>query len=426
MSVGFAKSRLLRRSVPLVTAMIAVLGLSAACSSSGGTATTSAGGGAAKFSGAPIKLGMITDVGTAVDFSDEIVTAKASVRALNAKGGINGHEVTFELCNEALNPNTAVTCARKMVSDHVMAMVGDYVVTADAEVATIFRNAGIANVAANTLGPLQTDPNSYLLDGGQTYYNAAQAVALQKVGAKRVGLLLLDAPTTLPYKAFYQKAFGQLGMKLVNTTLVPQVTTDLSPQAANLMSSSPDALNTNASEPADYSVFKEMAQLGFKGDFAVSGDLLTEAEINQLGSLANQLVFASPFPPVGAATQFPGLVEFKKDMAAEKAAGVAVPTFNEFNKSLALGSYLGVVAIGEIANQYHATDAASFKKAINEAKDVPMRGLMPPWTPNKSLTPKDPRASNGSYFFYRDVNGKAVLLNSKPTDVTDTVNAGSS
>ena len=334
MSVGLGKIRSLRRSVPLVTAMVAVLGLSAACSSSPGTATTTSGAAAHKFTGAPIKLGMITDAGTVVNFSDEIVTAKAAVRALDAKGGINGHQVLFQWCNEALDPNTAVACARQMVSDHVMAMVGDYVVTADAEVGTILRDAGIANVAANTLGPLEDDPNSYLLDGGQTYYNAAQAVALKEVGAKRVGQLLLDAPTTLPYKLFYQRAFASLGIKLVNTTLVPQVTADLSPEAADLMGSSPDALNTNASPPADYAVFQDMAQLGFKGSFVVSGDLLTEAEIDQLGPLASQLVFASPFPPVGATADFPGLIQFKADMAAEKAAATLAcpPSTNSINR----------------------------------------------------------------------------------------------
>ena len=427
-------SRFFRRSVPLAAAMVAALALSAACSSSSGSASSdapSASSAAASssspmpaFHGAPIKLGMITNAGTAVDFSDEIVTAEAAVRALNAKGGIDGHEVVFVWCNEALDPNRALACAREMVSDHVMAMVGNYVVTADQDVAEILRSAGIANVAANTLGPLGNDPNSYLLDGGQVYYNAAQAEALKLIGAKNVALLLLDAPTTLPYEGFYQRAFSLLGIKLVKTVLVPQVTGDLSPQAADVMSSSPDSLNTNASEPADYSIFQEMAQLGYKGTFVVSGDLLTEAEINGLGSLASQLVFASPFPPVGASAQFPGLVQFQQDMAAEKAAGTTVPTFNQFNKSLALGSFLGVVAIGEIANKYGATDSAEFKKAIGEAKDVPMMGLIPPWTPTKSLTSKVPSASNGGYYFYRDVNGKAVLINTKPIDVTNLVNAG--
>ena len=50
---------------------------------------------------------------------------RAAARAINAAGGVNGHPLVVDSCNDQGDPNLSATCARKMVSDHVVATFGD-------------------------------------------------------------------------------------------------------------------------------------------------------------------------------------------------------------------------------------------------------------------------------------------------------------
>jgi ABC-type branched-subunit amino acid transport system substrate-binding protein len=418
-----AKTRL-ALAATAVTALLVAAGCSSSGSNSSGSASAAGGSGKAA-SGSVIKIGMIANVGTAVDYPDAVAGAKAQVRALNARGGINGHKVELDFCNEALDPNKANACARKMVADHVIATASNEVVTAEQAVNQILAKAGIANVGPNSYSVAATDPNSYPLYGTQIYINAAQIAYATKLGAKNIAWVRLDAPLTVGYIDFYKKAIPALGGTYGAVVNIPQVTADLSPQAATLVNSHPDAVNSNASAPADIAIWTQMAHLGYKGYYIASGDLLNLKQFQSLGSLASQVLVVSAFPPVGAVAQVPGLAQFQKDMRAEAASGDNdVPPVDEYTRQIVMNSYLSVLAIGNIANQAKATDAAAFKKAIGQAKNVDMAGIIAPWNPNSSINAKLPRVSDGSFYFFRLIDGKVKLESTQPTDVTSTVNAG--
>src|SRR3974377_1554089 len=109
-----------RSSLAIVGCAIAMLVVAAGCSSSGSGSASSTGSSA---SGTPLKIGLITVVGTALNFTDQLSAANAAIRQVNSEGGIDGHQVQLVFCNEALDPNKGAACARDMANDHVMAMV---------------------------------------------------------------------------------------------------------------------------------------------------------------------------------------------------------------------------------------------------------------------------------------------------------------
>ena len=136
-----------------------------------------------------IKVGMIADEGTAVDLSWAVATAQGALIRINAQGGIAGHHVQLIFCNEALDPNKAVACARQLMGDHVIAFVGNQPLAAEANVDELLRQ-GIANVAPSSYGPSDSDPNSYLLFGGQDFVNAAQLDFGIKYGGPKMAMLV--------------------------------------------------------------------------------------------------------------------------------------------------------------------------------------------------------------------------------------------
>lgn len=409
-------TRFRRVSVTAVIAGLAVAG----CSSSGHSSSTS------KSSAAVIKVGMIGDEGTSVDESYAVAAAQGATIRINSHGGIDGHQVQLVFCNEALDPNKAEACTRQLIGDHVIAFVGNQPLAAEANVDKLLRSAGIANVAASSYGPSDSDPNSYLLFGGQNYANGAQLEAGVKYGGKKMAESLLSSPLTNGYVSFYKKALPSLGGTMVGTASSLQTATDVSPQAAALVASHPDWINTNSSPQAVTGVVKAAVQLGFKGKVMVSGTELTLAEIQALGRAASRLLFVSPFPSVADAAKYPALQQFQSDMKAEAAAGnKAAPVSDAYVPFLALNDYFGMMAIYNIASQAKATDSASFKKAIDSAKSVSLGQGLPTWTPNKSISKVVPRASNGYFYFSQWSDGKDVQLESNPVDVTSVVNAGS-
>ena len=415
-----------RKSLLPCMTMAAVAALSvAACSSSGSSAASSstATAGASSFTGSPVKIGIIADVGTVVDWGPEVAAARGAVRQVNANGGINGHEVVLDFCNEDLNPNTARDCARQMVSDHVMAMADDGIITAESDDYKILAAANIANVGPVSFsGAAGSDPNSYLLRPDENYSIASLAEYAISSGDKRIALALLDSPLTATYKPLLSSVAPALGGQLVTTVTFPQVTSDVSTQAEALMSAQPDAVMLQAAPAAMLPLMKDMDALGYKGKFLSDGAQFTASDLAGLGTVANQLMFTSPFPPA-TATNILGIKEFRAAMTAEKAAGDAEAPAGDTVESYDIQAWADVTAIQRIANASKATDAASFKAAINATKDLSLDGVVPPWTPNQSDTAAaEPRVNNGAYYEYSWVNGTSVLASAKQIDVTSLIN----
>lgn len=404
---------------------VAVTGL-AACSSSGSSSssgsTTSGSSSGSATSGSVIKLGIITDVGGAVNDADEVAGARAAVRGLNKRGGINGHPVQLIFCNGALSPVTDGSCVRQMIGAKVMAMVGDEMVAYEESGDKLFSAAGIANVSPVAYSYDFQDPNTYLINSGQEFLNTAQDVAALKYGGKRDGYIVVNIPTTVPYMAAHKKLLPTLGATFAGDVEVPEVTTDYADPAAALNANKPDVINTDSTEASDIEIFKNMAALGFTGKEVVAADALTLSDFQGLGSLANRELIVGAFPPISAAAQFSGMEQFKSDMAAEVAAGdTADAGYLTFNRDVVLDAYFGVIAVQKIADQAKATTAAEFKTAINAAKAVDLGGVIPPWSPNTSVSTAVPRASNDAEYISEWNNGALKLLTSQPVKVAKMV-----
>jgi ABC-type branched-subunit amino acid transport system substrate-binding protein len=415
----------------LAAIVLVAAGCSSSKSSSSSTPTTSGSSSATgsssapKFTGSPIKIGTITTVGTAADLSDYLAASKGAVRAINARGGINGHEVVLDYCNEALDPNKGRACARQMVSDHVMATVANASITAEADVNKILADAGIANVGAISYsGASGTDPNSYLIFGTSDYSNVAMAASAVSQGYKRVAQLVVDLPAAANYIPLISKVVAASGGTYAGSAKVPQTAADLSTQAAALNNLKPDVVILNTSPAASLQIMRGMSALGYKGKFISKGSQFFQSDLTALGPIANQLLFVSPFPAVSD-TSVKGIAEFRADMAAEKAAGdSSAPTQDELVRNSAIDSWLAVIAVERIADQAKATDAASFKKAINAATNVGLDGVIAPWTPNKAAPAgaAAPRMTVTLYYLYSWTNGKSAVVSKTPIDVENLVN----
>src|SRR6478672_2827645 len=74
--------------------------------------------------GSPVKVGVISNGKTpTIDNSQETPVAEATAQWINEyQGGIGGHPIQLEICNDGNEPGKAVDCANQMIRDGVVAV----------------------------------------------------------------------------------------------------------------------------------------------------------------------------------------------------------------------------------------------------------------------------------------------------------------
>jgi branched-chain amino acid transport system substrate-binding protein len=368
---------------------------------------------------------MIVPIHATVDYSEAVSAAKGAIRAVNKAGGVNGHPLQLITCNSVLTPTTEQACDRTIIGDKVTATVGNALYTAEGFGDSAFKAAGIAQIGNYPSGISETDPNSYLFFGGQTYANAGQIAGATKWVGKRVAVVRLDFPYTAPYTKFYQNACKSLGCTVVSNTIIPSNSvTDFSPYAAQLMKGNPDVIVPDLG-PLIVPLMAAMDQVGYTGKI-VSQDtnITTKNFLAQPQKIQNQYIVSTPFVPIFDQS-VPGNKQFLTEMKAEVASGdTGAPTYTNYSQTATMDAWLAVHVFAQVAAKDKAYTASSFKKAIDAATNIDTYGLIPNWNPNKVNFKDLPRASNDSWYFYSIDGTKRTLLNQSPLTVTNIVKEG--
>lgn len=397
----------------------------AACSSApaGGSGTQAAAtGGAAGGSGSTIKIGVIASVDAAISYPDAPAAAEGAARDLNESGGINGRQIQIVFCNDNFDANQAATCARNLVADGVVATVGDFNAVGQGTVLSTLGAANISSVAEYDGGPAGVDPHSFLFQSSIALHLAAQIDYADKT-SKRVALAFTDIPTTEPYFALADKMIPASGGTITAAEKVPD-TGDLSAQAASIVNSKPGVTVLATNEAGEALLMKEMDQLGYKGKFVVDSTAVDQTFLDSVGpTIGDQILIVASYPPLNEASKFPGLKRFMADMAAEKAAGDSnAPTEMKFVRDPAISAWLAVYAIAEVANKAKVTTALGIYDALKSVKNLNMMGIIPSWTPGKSVVKSLPRNSNAYQYYYAWNNGNPVMAPDQPTNTAQFLN----
>ncbi len=407
------KLRTSRRVAAGTAALLAAALTLTACGDDDSTAGSSSGK-------ETIKLGLVTSVGTRVDFKDVVASAEAAALAVNEQGGIDGKDVKIVFCNESLDPNKGRACVRDLIGQGITAMVGSSVSTMEADMVKMLNEAGIANFAPGTYGAAANDDNSYLLNPGWNFNQPATVEAAVQAGAKKIIWAPFDLPLNQAYGPVFEKGAKLAGGELVETVKIAPTTTDMAPVAAKIASSGGDGVIINMTGSLIINLIKSLDQLDWDGKWVTGDAAFNDEDLDSLpaGWLSDRAIFVSPFPPMSTADQFSGVKQFQTDLAAAKSAGIKnVPNTERFVRSWAVNSYFGVIAAADVLKNAEGTSAEDFKKSADTITDIDLGGVIPLWTPSASKSTVDTRVSNPTQWFYHWKDGKAVLDTPEPVDV---------
>lgn len=400
------------RLVCLALATILVL---SGCGDAGNAG--SAAGADGGLTGEPIKIGQIAPTGTAIyNAPDSIAVAKAAIRGINARGGINGRPLEYVYCNDQADPNKAAACAREMVSEKVVTVVRSVIIAGGPQVTAILQAAGIPEIGRGAIAPVEYKaPNAYLLDGGLVYAYVAALKYFADHGGKKVFLAVTDAPTASSHLQAFSKLIKDLGLTLAGTQRVAANTADYAPFVASIAQSGADGALLSFPQQLIVQSIKAGDQAGLRVDWLVNSGGLNENDVRALpGAQRERLVVAGTTLPLSAAAKNGAVARMKADIEAEVAAGNAdADPAKLFGNALL--AYAAVNSLPTLLKNAPSIDAKGLTAALDTTKDIPL-GILPPWTPGKAGPPNFTRVSNPYVYLNVVRNNQIALASPEPID----------
>lgn len=387
-------------AVLLVTATLAAL----ACS-----------GSSPARSAEPITIGAIVPV-SALALNYYVSAYRAAVRSINAHGGIKGRQVRIDICDDRNDPNQAQACARRMVSQHVIASAASISGLSMVE-GPILDEAGIPQVMGEALNPEDfTLPTAFPLDGGIFVQFAGGLVGMKRRNLHSLHIVTADSPSG---RTLVQLAGGLMkaaDINLSGASYIPMAATDFTPYVQAAMQSKADVVFPGLAPAMTIPFMIASKRAGARYLIMVPYGEFTPQDIEHMGgrdAITENSIEFSATPPLSATDRFAALRQFSDDMDAQLAAGDpgAAP---DRRTGGSLMAWLSVQVIAREAASLDTVDSAHLLEAFRTRPTIDTLGLTPPWSPGRPGLPTFPRVTNLYGYLSSQRNGVEVLVDPAP------------
>jgi ABC-type branched-subunit amino acid transport system substrate-binding protein len=380
-----------------------------------GLATVVPAGAAAKKS--VIKLGIIAPENTAVfNLPESVAGVAAAVNAVNASGGIGGHKVSMVYCNDEGDPNQTTACAREMISQKVLAVVGGGASFGNL-ISPILLKAHIAWIGDDAVSsPEFNDSNMFLFSGGAlgSYAILAAADGQTKTNTAAVAV---DFPGVSGLLSSESSVAASAGQGFSTQTLVDPTAADLSPTIAamNLTSAKAVFMQVGSSQAAQIIAAAKTA--GFNPVFQYATEPVAE-EISALGTSTYE--FASPFPLLIPNSPNKLVALYMKQLHKLASTGneAAIASYATPSQT-GIEGWLGVQVIQTLVKTkaLKTLTAKALLVEMNKVKNINLDGIIPAWTPGLKGPTGQVRLSNQNYYISTFASGKFTQITKNPVTV---------
>jgi branched-chain amino acid transport system substrate-binding protein len=287
-----------RVRVASLAAVVAIVISASACSSSStssssaaggtttggtttGSATTGSGGTSSTATKSPIDVGLVTSLTSTslAPYPQVAVAQKAAIAYINSTGGVNGHPLVANQCDDQDQANVAQTCATAAVRSSDVAIVGATEVFpgffSTINTAKLTFTGGLGLIPQELTSPVSFPVTS--VAAGWYFGSGALAV---KLGAKAVTIVQCSIPacegTAQESAAALKIAGDNVPPKFVTFQLGQAITAT---DAQQVIQQNPDAVLIAAPGPYPQQMMTALRQAGYTGKI-----------INNIGSFDPQAI----------------------------------------------------------------------------------------------------------------------------------------
>lgn len=398
-----------------IGAACAVLGASvavAACGDSSSSGSSSDSSNAGK-SASPVTIGMFTSTGSAISYPTTDEGAKLAVAGINQRGGLAGHPIKFMLCNSGVDPNLAVSCARKFVQAKVSAVVGQAAI-ADASATPVLQAAKIPVINGAPRAPQsQNSPISFeFAPPSPLQYSVGAAYGIAG-RHKKTAIVLQDSSAGAAFGQLMTKTLKGFNLNPTGVILASPTAPDYAPLVAKAKSQGAQAIMFAVTVPQSQQFIKAANAAGANFDYLAAG-AMTKGDADSIGGLdvlARQYG-VQPYPSLNPSATDPVTKQYSADMGSHK--DLVAETSDA---SQAWAVWLSYYIFDQAIKQSGTKDvsAAGITKAFQTVKNVKLGLGMPAWTPGQASTPQvakisfSQRVSNPNLIVVgHDSSGKAT------------------
>jgi branched-chain amino acid transport system substrate-binding protein len=344
----------------LTAAAVAGCSSSSASTAASSTGTSSAGGGSASGSTYTINA-IVSETGSASFLGSEEASAlKALAQHVNATGGIDGHQLKFNIADNQTTASTSVSLASPLISQVPLLIVGS-LTTTDQPVDDL---AGANGPVIYDLSPGDhPKPGSYVYSASNSTTNQAQAFVnfAQSKGWKRIAAITSTDASGQDGWNNIQKAVTSSGgaVTITDHETFDPTAVSVTTQLSKIKSSNPQALFIWTTGTPLGTVLKGMQGLGMGSlpSMTTNGNA-SYAEMQRLAAeLPSQLYFpGAPFMAGPANLTGQTKTQVQAFDAAMQAAGQKVPDEGDalaWDPGLILVSALRKLGTNATAAQIH-------------------------------------------------------------------------
>ncbi|WP_035928026.1 ABC transporter substrate-binding protein [Pseudofrankia saprophytica] len=276
-------------------------GGSAAPSASGSASQADVLGPISKATGAPVKIGLISEGANPVaDASDEARIAQATVKWLNEhRAGIGGRPVELTVCETLGDLSKASDCGNQMIDDGVAAVI----IGTSGVVESAWKPLNDAKVPVMVYGSsdpgLLSSPTTFSL-GDPTFSVIDLPIQVAKdKGNKKVSAIVIDVPAALhSAQEVAPPLFEKAGIGYVLVRVAPG-TADMTPQMQQIADNGSDEVFIIGNDAFCISAMNGLKAVGFTGTISAISQCITDATRKAVpgGTLKGMVVSATA--PIG-------------------------------------------------------------------------------------------------------------------------------
>jgi branched-chain amino acid transport system substrate-binding protein len=204
----------------------------------------------------------------------------------NELGGVNGHPVEVVACplGNALSPEEAAGCARKMVESEVVAVLGGIGLSTGAALAVLEEN-DIPWVGGIPVNPeeMSSDLSFQFSGGSPGAFTAMAHQAVTEDGAEKVAVIYGDFPSIKAAAVDYGAGVAEALGAEVTEVEYPMVSQDYTAPVQKAVEAQPDAILVSAADTSCAPIMQALSDLNNDATVYMVGSCADPRAIEQVG-----------------------------------------------------------------------------------------------------------------------------------------------
>ena len=336
-------------------------------------------------------IGQITDTANATPLPEAAEAIKASVAAVNTRGGIGGKPLALTICDDKADANEAAKCARKAARTGTVATLGNV--------------SNFGNVILPISAQDFSSPAAFPLQAGSPGMVAGAAKLLADQGVKRIRIATVDSPAGAVGQTFAEAGLKGTDTKIIGLSLVPIGAPDYAVYAKTVLQDSDGIMvSMNADQAARFITALRQADADIP--VVVTMAALPPATIKQLGQTAEGIAVAMPFLPVSAGGE--GIAQFLAEMQ-QYAPQTKINGFS-------LQAWLSVQTLSRVLiralndTPQAAITSATVYQWLSQLEQFDLGGIVAPLTTTTEQAAPFNRLFNNKVLYGKVINGEIQLL----------------